>query len=204
MHALHLLAVEAEDKDEALELVDTYLEPFGDGLVWDWWAVGGRWEGYFENGASKENVLCYAEDEEKFRNNLLRIDEAQDRVFKRLIEKVFGLEPSPSTIVDFFGQELSEEQKVARANREFEDNKRFKAAFDRLKEGRPIWDRSLYNQDQRLGYVLKDLGDCILRRYNSESGFWDGLEYTTSVRPTLERCTEDPNNQFLVAVDLHF
>ena len=36
---------EAEKRADAIELAETFLEPYGDGDVWDWLEIGGRWTG---------------------------------------------------------------------------------------------------------------------------------------------------------------
>ena len=43
MHKGVILLVEASDKEEALNEVESFLEPYGEGFVWDWYQIGGRW-----------------------------------------------------------------------------------------------------------------------------------------------------------------
>lgn len=43
MHKGLILLVKAEDKSEAIEKVNDFMEPYGDGDVWDWFSIGGRW-----------------------------------------------------------------------------------------------------------------------------------------------------------------
>ena len=43
MHKGVILLVKAGDKKSALESIRTFMEPYGDGDVWDWYAIGGRW-----------------------------------------------------------------------------------------------------------------------------------------------------------------
>lgn len=43
MHKGVILLTEASNKKEALEKVESFLEPYGKGNVWDWYAIGGRW-----------------------------------------------------------------------------------------------------------------------------------------------------------------
>jgi hypothetical protein len=43
MHKGVILLVAAKSKDNALEEVKKFLEQYGDGDVWDWYQIGGRW-----------------------------------------------------------------------------------------------------------------------------------------------------------------
>lgn len=45
MHKGIVILVKAEHRDEAVEKVKGFLEPYGDGNVWDWYQIGGRWTG---------------------------------------------------------------------------------------------------------------------------------------------------------------
>lgn len=56
MHKGVILLTKASDKEEALEKVESFMEQYGDGDVWDWYQVGGRWQ----------NELAPKELKEKF------------------------------------------------------------------------------------------------------------------------------------------
>ena len=43
MHKGVILLVKASDKEEALSEVESFLELYGEGDVWDWYQMGGRW-----------------------------------------------------------------------------------------------------------------------------------------------------------------
>lgn len=43
MHKGVILLVKADDKEDALQEVENFMEPFGEGQVWDWYQIGGRW-----------------------------------------------------------------------------------------------------------------------------------------------------------------
>lgn len=43
MHKGVILLVKAESKENALEQVKDFMEPYGEGFVWDWYQIGGRW-----------------------------------------------------------------------------------------------------------------------------------------------------------------
>jgi hypothetical protein len=43
MHKGVILLTEANTRDDAIDRVTKFLEPYGDGRVWDWYQIGGRW-----------------------------------------------------------------------------------------------------------------------------------------------------------------
>ena len=54
MHYLHIIAVEAEDKEDALDSATEALHGYGDGDVYDWYDnTGGRWATFAE---AKQNI----------------------------------------------------------------------------------------------------------------------------------------------------
>ena len=53
MHKGVILLVKADDRDGAIGEAEQFLEPYGDGDVWDWYVVGGRWSGTL-NAKTKE------------------------------------------------------------------------------------------------------------------------------------------------------
>lgn len=44
MHKGVILLTQASDRDEAISNVEEFLEQYGDGDVWDWYQIGGRWQ----------------------------------------------------------------------------------------------------------------------------------------------------------------
>lgn len=61
MHKGVILLVKAENKTEALSLVESFLEPFGDGKEWDWYAIGGRWSNTLAPANKIKEYYEYAE-----------------------------------------------------------------------------------------------------------------------------------------------
>lgn len=45
MHNGIMLLTQASGRDDAVKKVKEFLEPYGDGDVWDWYVCGGRWSG---------------------------------------------------------------------------------------------------------------------------------------------------------------
>lgn len=49
MHKGVILLVEAEDSSGAIDKVNEFMERYGEGDVWDWFVIGGRWSGLLNN-----------------------------------------------------------------------------------------------------------------------------------------------------------
>lgn len=53
MHKGVICLTQAADRDEAVSNIEEFLEHYGDGDVWDWYVIGGRWSGTL-NAKTKE------------------------------------------------------------------------------------------------------------------------------------------------------
>ena len=53
MHKGVILLTKASDRDEAVSQVESFLENYGDGDVWDWYVIGGRWSGTLNTKAKE-------------------------------------------------------------------------------------------------------------------------------------------------------
>ena len=58
MHKGIIILVKAENREDAKCKVDEFMESYGNGDVWDWYTVGGRWNG---NLAPKEKLEKFTE-----------------------------------------------------------------------------------------------------------------------------------------------
>ena len=53
MHKGVILLIKASQRDEAKDKVQEFMVHYGDGDIWDWYVIGGRWSGTL-NSKSKE------------------------------------------------------------------------------------------------------------------------------------------------------
>jgi hypothetical protein len=53
MHKGVICLTKAADRDEAISNVQSFLEQHGDGDVWDWYVIGGRWSGTLNTKAKE-------------------------------------------------------------------------------------------------------------------------------------------------------
>lgn len=212
MHVLHLIAVEADSEEEAIMEAEAAIDGYGEGRVWDWFEVGGRWSGLFgttSDGESK-NVLAYSDDPVQFEESLSRCDASQNREFCETLDKIFGRNVFPEDARDFFGRDLSQSEREEMAERVTRSNEATGKAFESLRTMSEMPTSSacptqvpFTSDPYHLGYLLKKLGKQLTREYDFNAYFWDRIEWTTSTGPARERCEEEPSKQYLVALDLH-
>ena len=60
MHKGIILLVKAEDKEDAINEAESFLEPYGNGDVWDWYILGGRWSGSLNKNYGKFTKIAKA------------------------------------------------------------------------------------------------------------------------------------------------
>lgn len=178
MHTLHYFAVEAQDKEEAFDIVQSRLSyEEGDKFVdWSDWHVvgGGRWSENPNNqyNDSSEDVISYSENPDKFNKTIenvkkYRIAEMQRYVDQMKIDKLLG--DIDSYIIN---------------NCVMPNDIRFDLN----------------------SYYFKKAGDMLMDYYNPDSYFYDLVEYTAHIGYIGERLDNNDKAalQFLVPVDFHF
>lgn len=178
MHTLHYIAVQAENKEDAFNTVQTFLEPSDEGYRnadWSDWHVvgGGRWntEGsQYEDSSS--DVISFAENKEKFEEAIEGVRKARIDEMNRLMSRI-NTDKFISDMVDFIsnGGELPAEQR-------YDLNSYYTQNASRLMQG----------------YWVPD------------SYFYDAEEHTGTFQYLKERL-DNPDTaklQYLVPVDFHF
>lgn len=185
MHALHYIAVEADNKQQAFDKVVVSLLPREDGYrLADWsdWHVvgGGRWS----SNANKENnlmagynddptdVLGFSEDKEKFQEALVSVGKFKAHAMNRAIK-------------------------------EFKPDKFISDMVDYASEG----GRSEYNGDTiMLAYTIKEAAEMLMGGWTPDSGLYDleeNIAEATYLKERLDKPDQAPL-QYLVPVDFHF
>ena len=192
MHYVHLVLVQAEEESQAIEEAEYAISEYGDGHVWDWYTVGGRWEGYLKG----KNVLCYADDPEFFRENLRIIKNHQDKEYRELVANLTGALVSAEQVSDhIFG--LPVVDKAAVAEEKTRRNKCFAEVWQKVLTAKEI--PRLDNNLGMLGYFLRKLSLILTGDYYTSSGFWDSELYKSY--PDPERAYYE--NDYLVVIDIH-
>jgi hypothetical protein len=205
MHVVHLIAVVADCEEDAIAAAEQAIEGYGNGDVWDWFEVGGRWDGLLND----KNALCYLESPDAFREAVANALKYRNNEFCNLRDKIAGTQITAEDIDDTngFGLPIDPEKKAEVAENLNKSNKESKFAFDKLMEAKSL---EHYHARQDLGfnahmvgYYLRKLGTLAADYYCFDSYFYDGDYGSTSPDNLWERCGNDPGQQWLVVVDLH-
>ena len=208
MHVLHVIAVEADNAEDARVAAESAIEPYGNGQVWDWYEVGGRWDGVFEGS----NMLNYAANPEGFKAALERVRDNQNSEFCEALDTVLGRTVEAGDVDDhMFGIPVGDDKEGV-AGRMTESNRKFGSLWARLVNQKvlPANDPEFGNDAGHvgmgmLGHYLRKVGSALGGYYTFNSYYYDAVWGGTDTSQVLERCEgEDAGEtQWLVAIDLH-
>ena len=96
MHKGVICLTKATDKEDAISNVESFLESYGDGKVWDWYEIGGRWSGTLGDDDSTQLTNCVIVVEEWKQDLEAEADELWDKLIdarskEKLGEEKFGM-----------------------------------------------------------------------------------------------------------------
>ena len=204
MHYRHIIMVTAESEDEAIEEASSSIEPYGEGNVWDYYDVGGRWFGHF-NG---KNVVGFKDDPALFMSELHKIQRDQQETFNRYRRRVAGIIPTePPSWINGSLETLSEahggrtEKSIRWLEHESEEVMRTCECWTNVLETEQLSD---VEDNWRL-HDVETLLALVRGRYTSSSMF-KSSESARADRAikTIEQMTEvEKNDLYLVVMDLH-
>lgn len=208
MHKGVICLTQATDRDQAVSNVESFLEQYGDGHVWDWYVIGGRWSGtlntktkeFFEksNAHFKKNYPKY--------NNLLTQNMVNDEA--DALQKIW--EELGQTTKNPFARDGYE------TNTENDDAVPLTDCIDIIKEwtfdvnlkADEYWAKMLAEyineKDSQNGgtmsaYYAGLYRDLKYDNFSFESNVYDIVNYTNNPEEALK----EPENWFAVMVDLH-
>ena len=193
MHYLHLIAVEAENQEDAVSEAEGAIEDYGDGRVWDYYDSE---TDYFGD----KPALCFSGEPEHFREELDRIGKERDDELQKCLDRLSGRSITATDAPDhLFGLPVGD--KAVFAERRSEGNRKYSEMFKRLLgQGSVALDD---NEKFEIGLVLWNTSRWLTSDYTSDSMFYDGVEGTPEMSAIETRCKEKPDQQWLVAIDLH-
>lgn len=182
MHTLHWIAVEAESEEQAYDKVKQALL---EGKISDWsdWHVvgGGRWHSkgdQYQYDDDPSDVVSYKKDPDKF------IEIVNGTVLRRqnaLLDLMKYMKQSPETILYECRQEFMKND---------------------------IWPNPLIEKDtlNMPLYYLSKLVSLLNEDYTADSGLYDLVDYSASIKQLRERILNEEiaPKQYLVPVDFHF
>jgi hypothetical protein len=178
MHYIHLIAVEADNSEEAIKKAEQALSPYGDGDVWDYYEVGGRWNGELEG----KDALCYSENSDAFVKHLDKCKERRNQELTNILNLLKGVE-------DQDGEEGNTEYR-----------KQIAADFKKIMDLTEVPENFGVGM---AGYYLYKIGMLLSDIYHGQSYFFDAVLEVPNLVNVLTRCEKSPERQWLVAVDLH-
>lgn len=196
MHYLTCLAVEAENASEAMGKVDAFLERYLD-VAFDWYVIGGRWSGL----CGGEDYVCAGERRSVFDDIVERASKAQTEHFNQIRQNLVG--PDPRVPVgDGFPIQPSEgsDEHTAWVERVWEGYSNSSRMFNRLLNETKLGGTEEYYM---IGYYLKEMADLIRGGFQTHSYFYDTVADSNQTQQLYERVTENPQQQWIVVVDLH-
>ena len=166
MHVLHIYAVEAETKHDAIRAV----ENFANNETWsDWNQVGGRWDDELP-----DDCVAFSENEDLCRATIVKMKKRTEDVVGEVIREYGNI-----TIMDL----LSDIEKYTLSG---------PAADDK-------------DLDQMLAsFRIAKALDVVRGETGSDQFYYDITDFSEDPQWFFGRAETKPNQQFLVAVDLHF
>ena len=92
MHKGVILLVKSENKDNVNGLVEEFMEPYGNGNVWDWYVIGGRWSGTLSGKHFKDRDAYksdgYSDDILPLKDCLNIVTRWKDEYFKHKLDNL--------------------------------------------------------------------------------------------------------------------
>jgi hypothetical protein len=212
MHKLVICLTKAQNKDEARSNVDEFLEQYGDGDVWDWYVIGGRWSGVLnkhnEEFSEKATELFNTKYPEN--NNFVStkmVDELENEL--QAIWDSLGATGSNPYRRDSYSRQGNHDDVMPLSECTDIIKKFYEECGDMKKMANEYWEKMLKaksdedadpnNKMTMSAYYAKRYADCLYDNFSFESTIYNTNEYTNEVSSALENA----NEYFAVVVDMH-
>ena len=211
MHIVHIIASEGADADDARLMAENGIEGYGNGDVWDWYEVGGRWEGfigatYGETGEEQVpgvNQLCYAENPELFNETIDNAISGRNAELLEALHAIRGDVISSEVVPEHF-MGLPIDNKEAVAKRVSEQNVAHSAEWQALLACNTVADLDKINgQHHLVFYKVYKLMKGVMGHYDFDSRFYDADAGSTGRSYVDDRKGCDPDKQWITVFDLH-
>lgn len=228
MHVVHTILVSLPKSDNgALELTaatEAVANAIPDlnsrGAWYDWWSVGGRWDGYFDQmfphlDLADGNVLPVQGNEPEVLDFLKRAQKRIDAAYCEVRDQITGAKVAQSDVDGIiFGLPVA--SSAEEAQRRTSENEAVSREWHRLLSLDSLEtyhnERGVHWDQYRPVYAITTIADLVNGVWNDESGYLDSIENTA--RPArLAQVLLDPDKHAdrypldslaLVAVDFHF
>lgn len=193
MHYVSYLAVEAEHQQAALEAASAFLSDH-EGHAYDWYVVGGRWSG----ACNGDDLICAGAGRSAFDEVVGRACAARDQHFNEARQHIFG----PDARVGSDQTDGSEDgpEREAYLERRWASFKETSAELCKVANSTSV---PVVHGYSMVGYYLRQFSDMLGGMYSSNSYFYDTVAITNTTDSLYERVSVNPDNQWIVVVDLH-
>lgn len=208
MHKGIICLTQAADRDEAVSNIEEFLEQYGNGDVWDWYVIGGRWSGtlnpktkeFFEK-AKAHFKTTYPDYNDLFLTQNM-VDKQKD-VLQKIWEDMGETSKNPYSrdqYRDITGDDnalpLSECIEVVTEWKK-DMNAEAEKHFQKMLEER---ENEKENPNSTMSAYYAGLyRDCKYDSFSFESNVYDTVNYTNNPEEALK----DPSKWYAVMVDLH-
>ncbi len=206
-HYFHRVVVEAGDEHEAEANAEGAIEGYGDGRVWDWYAVGGRWDG----ALGGKNVIRYIDDPKLFLVQLKQAFNSQNSAYLEVQRALQGIPYTADDAPEWLQSDLedlseSHGELTEKTQRWVEmRNQALQKDHDDITK---LLNASSLGEvpSNFAGYRLRELTKLVDGCYMSASYFFDGIDHTASPIRLIKLIEEDTrilNDLWMVGMDLH-
>lgn len=207
MHKGVIFLTKALDEDEAKQNVDNFMSDYGDGDVWDWYVIGGRWSGTL-NAKTEE---FFTKSEEHFKS----VYPDNDHPFlttnmvseqKEALEKIWtelggnGLNPYARNTYSSMGYNddiVPLTTCIDVVNKWKKNlNEEAEALWNKILEAK---EKSTSGEYDMSGYYAKRYAELKYDEFCFESNVFDIENHTNNP----ERALNTPDEYFAVMIDMH-
>jgi len=210
MHKGVICLTKATDKDEAISNVESFLEQYGNGDVWDWYVIGGRWSGLlnpkhnlFQEKAEKHFKAAYPEKEHPFLTQ--NMVEEQSAALDTIWAEIGGTGKHPYQR-DSYANGGADDDSVPMSTcleiiNEWKTDMRAEAEkhFEKMLEAREKEKGNDSKFNTMSAYYAGLYKDCLYDNFSFESNVYDIDEGTNNIETALE----NPDKYYAVVVDMH-
>ena len=210
MHKGVICLTKATDKDEAISNVESFLEQYGNGDVWDWYVIGGRWSGLlnpkhnlFQEKAEKHFKAAYPEKEHPFLTQ--NMVEEQSAALDTIWAEIGGTGKHPYQR-DSYANGGADDDSVPMSTcleiiNEWKTDMRAEAEkhFEKMLEAREKEKGNDSKFNTMSAYYAGLYKDCLYDNFSFESNVYNIDEGTNDVTSALE----NPDKYYAVVVDMH-
>jgi len=196
MHAHHTLIVRAAGSKAVKKAVNDALEPFGDGDVWDWFEIGGRWKGVVIDKDADLPVQVAHE----------LMGEGQ------VLPDIISWEKYPKTCRWMCQQAMESQQASVEYEKQGLKDWLEKAGYQNVYDVPAPGQRKPKSKEEErqgfggdmVGHCMHKLGQLLAGYYSFNSHLYDAVNRTPVVlEEAMDEFDKSPEDIWVVSADLH-